>query len=44
MNKKTKKKKKLTKRQLSRKLCRCIKAVRFNSKKNKTLKFSIQQR
>jgi len=41
MRKKTKKKKrikKLTKRQLSRKLCRCIKAIKFNKKKNKTLK------
>ena len=39
MRKKTKKrKKKLTKKQLSGKLCRCIKAIKFNKKRNKTLK------
>ena len=41
MNKRTKKKKrkkKSTKKQLSRKLCRCIKAIKFNKKRNKTLK------
>jgi len=35
---KKKRKKKSTKKQLSRKLCRCIKAIKFNKKKNKTLK------